>query len=133
MHLARWIACAVLACALASLTGCEFPTQAPRSLGSTPSWTAPSFHYPRDAARPDRLVRGQVTAVDSGQKVVVLDVGWRDGVKRDWSFMVYRGEDYVGTVVVDAVFADACGARYASNMQGHPFAGDKVATQLLAP
>ena len=122
MHRPRWIACVVLACALASLTGCGLPAQNRRT--QLP---------PRAEAHPDRLVRGQVTAVDAGQHVVVLDVGWRQGVKRDWPFMVYRGEDYVGTVVVDAVFADVCGARYAGDMQGRPATGDRVATRLLAP
>jgi len=122
MHRPRWIACAVLACALASLTGCELP-----------AYTRSTPQPPRPEARPDRLVRGAVTAVDAGQQVVVLDVGWRQGVKRDWPFIVYRGEDYVGTVVVDAVFPNVCGARYAADMHGHPTTGDRVATRLLAP
>ena len=62
----------------------------------------------------------------------ILNVGWRQDVERGYAFIVYRGERYVGTVIVDALFPDLCGARYGADMQADPVAGDRIATKLLA-
>ena len=50
-----------------------------------------------------------------------------------YAFIVYRGERYVGTVIVDILFPTLCGARYSADMQTDPAVGDLATTRLLAP
>jgi len=54
--------------------------------------------------QPDEPIRGKVIGVDQQLGLVIIDVGQRRGVKIGHSFMVVRGNKYVGKVVVDEVF-----------------------------
>ena len=65
---------------------------------------------PPESPRPDprvptgSLLEGKVQAVDNEMDVYVLSVGTSDGVEVGDEFTVYRGSDYVATVVVDKTF-----------------------------
>ena len=43
-------------------------------------------------------VKAKVVTVDTGAKVVVLNVGRKDGVKKNFTFTIFRGPKFVGTV-----------------------------------
>ena len=121
--------------ALLAACGCGVPEDTGRTAGRArePAWTTPSVKGKGTGIAAAKVIRGAVTAVDADQGVVILNVGWRQGTRRDYAFIVYRGERYVGTVIVDALFPDLCGARYGADMQADPVAGDRIATKLLAP
>ncbi len=55
------------------------------------------------------LIEAKVSNV--GEGFVVLNVGDKDGVQIGYPFDVYRGENYVGRVIVDKVYPDTCTAR----------------------
>ena len=55
-------------------------------------------------------INGKVMDVDSKVGVVVLSVGSQADVKKGFRFQVYRGGDYVGEVIVDAVYPDLSAA-----------------------
>jgi len=83
-----------------------------------------------DGIKATELIRGKVKAVDKMLGLVVLDVGERHGVKPRYGFTVYRGDKYVGRIVVDEAFPDLSSARYGRTMKLHVNVGDDVTTKL---
>ncbi len=75
-------------------------------------------------------IEGKVSAVGPG--FVVLSVGATEGVQIGFPFDVYRGNDYIGRVVVDNVLPDSCTARIRiKNKGGLEFqAMDNATTRL---
>ena len=78
-----------------------------------------------------RRIRGSVTAAAAPSGLVVIDVGAIDGVRERDSFVVYRGETYVGRIVVNSVLPGYAAARYGRSMRTDVAVGDTVATRLL--
>ncbi len=75
-------------------------------------------------------IAGKVSAVGPG--FVVLSVGENEGVKVGFPFDVYRGNDYIGRVVVDNVLPDTSTARVQlKNKSGHEFQAMDTATTRL--
>ena len=52
------------------------------------------------------LITAKISAVSDKHNIVLLSVGRDDGVKVGTKFTVYRGNDYIGTVVIDNVSSD---------------------------
>jgi len=71
----------------------------------------PSSITPAQSAAP--AIRTHVLAVsdDPDLPLVVLGAGSKDGVKPGYSFMIYRGTEYLGKVVAEKVQEDVTGAR----------------------
>jgi len=77
-------------------------------------------------------LRGKVKSVDKEAGTVVINMGERHKVKKGSAFIVFRGDQYVGKVVVDEVRADECTAHLDLNsMKCAPQAGDDVTTKLV--
>jgi len=51
-------------------------------------------------------IRARVTAVDADLNIVMISVGSDDGVKKGYAFTVYRGDQYIGKVIIDKVEKD---------------------------
>lgn len=130
----RWLCLALLAGVL--VCGCgPAVEQASAPAGpvveaGTPALAGPSAVGRARGYQPDRRIRGRVTGVDPKLGLVVLDVGEADGVRERYAFTVYRGESYVGRVVVSQVFPDYCAARYSRDMRADVAVGDEAATRL---
>lgn len=76
-------------------------------------------------------VDGQVQAVDNAMDIYVISIGKTDKVAVGFEFVVYRGNDYVSTIVVDQVFAQHASCKTKSGMKKRDIqAGDKVSTRL---
>lgn len=76
-------------------------------------------------------IRGKVTAVDAKLGLVVINAGQHQGSKKGVSFIVFRGDKYIGKVVVDEVFPDVSACHYVRDvMQGDAEVGDDVTTKL---
>ncbi len=56
-------------------------------------------------------IRGKVLGVDEEIKIVLLSVGREDKVEPNMRFILYRGAEFVGEVMVDKVYAQRCSAR----------------------
>ena len=63
-------------------------------------------------------VAGKVAAVDEKVNIVILSVGSDDGVKVGYEFTVYRGNKYIGKVVVEDVQKDHCSGSSKKELQG---------------
>ena len=55
-------------------------------------------------------INGKVVEVDPTVGVVVVSVGAQAEVKKGYTFQVYRGGDYIGEVIIDAVYPDLSAA-----------------------
>ena len=76
-------------------------------------------------------VKGVVQAVDNKVDIYVISVGSKDKVEVGYEFMVYRGSDYVSTIVIDKVFPNyASGRTKPGTKKRDVMAGDECATQL---
>jgi chromosome segregation ATPase len=76
-------------------------------------------------------VKGVVQAVDNKNDIYVISVGEKDKVKVGYEFTVYRGSEYVSTIVIDRVFANyASGMTKTGTKKRDVLAGDEVATRL---
>ena len=60
---------------------------------------------------PTAPVRGSVLAVRADTNIVMLSVGVDDQVTQGLELTISRGNDYIGKVRVERVFADMCSAR----------------------
>jgi predicted nuclease with TOPRIM domain len=86
---------------------------------------------PSDEVAELPTIRGKVTAVDTKLGLVVINAGQHQGSKKGIPFIVFRGDKYVGKVVVDEVFPDVSACFYVRDvMQGDPEVGDDVTTKL---
>lgn len=78
-------------------------------------------------------IRGAVAGTDDSVQpgLVLLTVGADDGVKRGFQFTVYRGQRFVGKVVVNRVMADSAGCRVLFTAPGETIQkGDQAATVI---
>ncbi len=81
--------------------------------------------------QPPKPVRGKVTAVDQKLGLVIINRGQRNDVRKGHRFIVFRGDKYIGRVIVDDVFPDVAAARYdAQAMKAPVEVGDDVTTKL---
>lgn len=81
--------------------------------------------------RPKKVIRGKVTGVDKPLGLVILNIGQRHDVVKGYSFIVFRGDEYVGKIVVDEVFPDMSAAHYDKpSMKKDVEVGDDVTTRL---
>jgi predicted nuclease with TOPRIM domain len=77
------------------------------------------------------LVKGAVMAVDNDLNIVLLSVGRDDNVKPGFEFTIYRGNEYVGTVLIDKVDKDHCSGSSKKEIERLNIAvGDKATTRL---
>jgi len=75
-------------------------------------------------------VKGVVQAASAKDDVFVISVGQKDKVKVGYEFTVSRGDHYVSTIVVDAVFPNHATGHTKSGMKKMDVqAGDSVATK----
>jgi len=85
----------------------------------------------RDKVVTKKVIRGKATAVDAKLGLVVINAGQRQGVTKGITFIVFRGDKYVGKVVVDEIFPDVSACRYEKEaMQADVEVGDDVTTKL---
>jgi len=77
-------------------------------------------------------IRGKVLVVDHKGKMVMLNVGVRDGVKKGMKFTVFRGPNYVADIAVfDLQKDDLSAARIVLPVKGRLIEiGDDVATRI---
>jgi len=81
---------------------------------------------------PKKAIRGKVTVVDKKLGLVVINAGQRAEVRPGYSFIVFRGDKYIGKIVVDEVFPDVSAAHYSKlDMRTDVEVGDDVTTRLL--
>lgn len=81
---------------------------------------------------PIATIRGRVTAVDKPLGLCVVSVGYLHGVRSRDTFIVHRGEHYIGRIVIDDVYPDYSAARYGREMRADVEPGDRITTRLLA-
>ena len=137
----RWVSRVALSLACLSLmvAGCgRFVRRKPPELSPkeevAPPGPAPSRLLPvgrDDGIQAAATIRGKVIAADKFHGVVVINVGELNGVRPRYAFTVYRGEKFVGTIVVDDTFPDMSSAHYGKTMKGHVEVGDEVTTKLV--
>jgi hypothetical protein len=74
-------------------------------------------------------IAGTITDVQSaaGTQLVQVDVGSKDGVEANMKFLVHRGDQYVGTFVVDRVEAAVAAGRMVLS-KGDVRSGDEIYT-----
>ena len=90
------------------------------------------------APQPKKAIRGRVLLVSNDPErgndvIVVINVGKKDGVEVKYSFIVYRGSNFIGKLIVERVTDDMSAARldpkYGTQLAVAP--GDEVATRLI--
>lgn len=98
---------------------------------ATTELTAYQKTYPPLAASMTKPVNGVVSAASAKDDVYVLSVGTKDGVEMGYEFTVFRGSNYVATVVVDQVWPNLASCRVKSGTKKSDIqAGDSVSTRL---
>jgi len=76
-------------------------------------------------------VSGVVQAVDNRVDIYIISVGSHDGVEVGYEFTVYRGSEYVSTIVIDKVFPNyASGTTKPGTKKRDVMAGDECTTRL---
>jgi len=76
-------------------------------------------------------IKGVVSAVDNKVDIYVISVGSKDKVEAGDEFTVYRGSNYVSTIVIDKVFPNmASGSTKPGTKKMDVMAGDECATRL---
>ncbi len=83
--------------------------------------------------KPVPPINGKVAGVrtDVQPALVLLTVGQDEGVERGFTFTVYRGNEFIGKVLVEKVMADSAGCRVLFTAAGKQIKpGDDVATRL---
>jgi hypothetical protein len=87
--------------------------------------------YPALGNASMKAVNGVVAATSAKDDVHVLSVGSKDGVEVGYEFTVFRGSDYVATIVIDAVYPNYSSGRVKGGTKKSDVrAGDSVATRL---
>ena len=72
----------------------------------------------------------KVSGVNAEHNIVILSIGMDDGVKPGYEFTVYRGDKYVGKVIVDDVQKDHCSGYSKKELQSGDIAvGDDARTR----
>ncbi|MBM4039970.1 MAG: hypothetical protein FJ290_15815 [Planctomycetes bacterium] len=91
----------------------------------------PRLRQPTPTVQPKEVIRGKVTGVDKGLGLVILNIGQRQKVAKGYSFIVFRGDEYVGKIIVDEVFPDMSATHYSRpDMKSDVEVGDDVTTRL---
>ena len=86
---------------------------------------------PGHTIQPKKVIRGKVTGVDKALGLVILNIGQRHEVAKGYSFIVFRGDEYVGKIIVDEVFPDMSATHYDKpSMKMDVEVGDDVTTRL---
>ena len=76
-------------------------------------------------------LRAVVSAADPRADIYILSVGKKDGVEAGYEFTVYRGNEYISTIVVDKVFENyASGTTKKGMKRKDVMPGDEAATRL---
>jgi len=76
-------------------------------------------------------VSGVVQACNNSVDIYIISVGSHDGVEVGYEFTVYRGSEYVSTIVIDKVFPNyASGTTKAGTKKREVMAGDECTTRL---
>lgn len=76
------------------------------------------------------VLDAKVTAVDEERNIIDLSIGSQDGVRAGFEFTVYRGDIYVGKVVVDDVLKKRCTGFSKKELQAKPIQiGDRARTR----
>ena len=74
---------------------------------------------------------GKIVAVNAGVGLVMVNLGEKHGVEKGMNFTVFRGDAYVGQVIVEEVFPDMASARIDRRFAKKDDAeGDDVTTRL---
>jgi hypothetical protein len=105
------------------------PAPAPTPLPCSPV-TAPRPEHPPERfsdEKPIPRIRGRIQAGDLKADVYVLSVGSKDGVETGDEFTISRGDRYVSTIVVDAVFPNHSAGHAKPAMRKSDIAVDDVA------
>ncbi len=76
-------------------------------------------------------IAAKVLDVDNELGFVILSVGADDGVKKGWTFQVYRSEEYLGEVEVDEVYKKQCAAKIRFCAEGSEIKIQDNATTVL--
>jgi hypothetical protein len=78
-----------------------------------------------------KAIKAKVTSVSGQYNIVMLSVGRDDGVTPGYEFTVYRGNQYVGKVVIDRVEKDYCSGPSKKELEKSPIqAGDDATTRF---
>ena len=76
-------------------------------------------------------IKAKVNAVSGKENIVLLSVGRDDNVKVGYKFVIYRGNEYVGTVTVKSVEKDYCAASSEKGIERLPIqVGDEATTRF---
>jgi outer membrane murein-binding lipoprotein Lpp len=76
-------------------------------------------------------IKAKVTSVSAQYNIVMLSVGRDDHVKPGYEFTIYRGNEYVGKVVIDRVEKDYCSGQSKKELEKSPIqAGDDATTRF---
>ncbi len=85
----------------------------------------------RTETQPATPIEGKVLAVRDEVNLVMISVGLDDGVKKGHRFTIFRGEEYIGKVEVEKVFADMASARILVDWTRQPIKeNDNAATRV---
>lgn len=88
-------------------------------------------HGPLFGGKSSADIKGVVSAVDNKVDVYVLSVGSKDKVEVGDEFTVYRGSQYVSTIIIDKVFPNlSSGSTKPGTKKMDIQAGDECATRL---
>ena len=103
--------------------------------GRTPAPVVTITPKPTEIARPAPVIakkiglKGQVTAVDTKNKMASISIGTADGVKEGMKFHVTRGDKFIcDMLIIDTDAEEAVGAL--ELVQEQPRPGDTVSTNL---
>jgi chromosome segregation ATPase len=87
------------------------------------------FSTSENVAMPE--IDAYVSDVNNEEGFVILNVGSEDKVERGFTFQVYRGDRYLGEVVVDDLFPKSCAALIRSTVNGAQIQKNDRASTLL--
>ncbi|MBI4612615.1 MAG: hypothetical protein HY720_03305 [Planctomycetes bacterium] len=74
---------------------------------------------------------GKVVAVNADVLLCMVNLGEKEGVEKGMVFTVYRGNSYIGQIVVDQVYPDMCSARIDPRfLKEQMREGDDVTTRI---
>jgi myosin heavy subunit len=79
----------------------------------------------------EKPVDGFITAVSKKLPLVMISLGSDDNIEKGYQFTVYRGNNYIGTVVIEDVYKDASAARIIKDKTRQKIQkGDSVTTRF---
>ncbi|MCU0726811.1 MAG: hypothetical protein MUE73_13655, partial [Planctomycetes bacterium] len=76
-------------------------------------------------------LNAMVSGVDNSLNIIMLSIGRDDGVKIGFEFTVYRGNEYIGKVVINRVERDYCSGESKKPLEKGPIqVGDQATTRF---